>query len=60
MTDHDIIDLFDSSSITLADLAMQSGRSVKELKALLMGDKKPALDFSNLEKLVRERENKKL
>jgi hypothetical protein len=37
MTDQDIIDLFDSTNITLADLALRSGRSVEELKKLLMG-----------------------
>ena len=36
MTDQEIIDLFDSTNITLADLAMRSGRSVAELKKLLM------------------------
>ena len=42
MTDQQIIDLFDSSNITLADLAMQSGCSVKELKVLLMGEETPS------------------
>lgn len=37
MTDQDIIDLFDGTNITLADLALRSGRSVEELKKLLMG-----------------------
>ena len=37
MTDSEIIDLFDSSNITLAELAQISGRSVKQLKKLLMG-----------------------
>ena len=36
MTDQEIIDLFDSTNITLAALAMRSGRSVAELKKLLM------------------------
>lgn len=39
MTDQQIIDLFDSSNITLRELAAISGRSVAELKALLMGGK---------------------
>jgi predicted HTH domain antitoxin len=37
MSDSEIIDLFDSSNITLAQLSMLSGRSVAELKKLLMG-----------------------
>jgi hypothetical protein len=37
MTDQEIIDLFDSSTILLSDLALRSGRSVEELKKLLMG-----------------------
>tara|TARA_R100001369_G_scaffold16369_1_gene31383 strand:+ start:177 stop:290 length:114 start_codon:yes stop_codon:yes gene_type:complete len=36
MTDEQIIDLFDSTNITLADLAMRSNRTVKELKKLLL------------------------
>jgi predicted HTH domain antitoxin len=36
MTDAEVIDLFDSTNITLADLARISGRTVKELKTLLM------------------------
>jgi len=39
MTDQQIIDLFDSTNITLLDLAARSGRSVKALKKLLMGGK---------------------
>tara|TARA_R110000868_G_scaffold205313_1_gene453758 strand:- start:3307 stop:3438 length:132 start_codon:yes stop_codon:yes gene_type:complete len=37
MTDQEIIDLFDSTNITLAELSAQSGRSVRDLKSLLMG-----------------------
>jgi predicted HTH domain antitoxin len=37
MSDSEIIDLFDSSNITLAQLSMLSGRSVADLKKLLMG-----------------------
>lgn len=37
MTDQQIIDLFDSSNITLRELAAISGRSVADLKVLLMG-----------------------
>lgn len=37
MTDYQIIELFDSSNITLAELSALSGRSVADLKALLMG-----------------------
>ncbi len=36
MTDQEIIDLFDSTNITLSALAMRSGRTVSELKKLLM------------------------
>ena len=36
MTDQQIIDLFDSTNITLAALAMRSNRTVEELKKLLM------------------------
>jgi predicted HTH domain antitoxin len=36
MTDAEIIELFDSTNITLADLARISGRTVKQLKTLLM------------------------
>ena len=38
MTDQEIIALFDSTNITLAELAVQSGRSVAALKQLLMGE----------------------
>jgi predicted HTH domain antitoxin len=37
MTDQQIINLFDSSNITLRELAAMSGRSVAQLKTLLMG-----------------------
>tara|TARA_B100001059_G_C17785883_1_gene557051 strand:- start:1035 stop:1157 length:123 start_codon:yes stop_codon:yes gene_type:complete len=37
MDDQQIIDLFDSSNITLQELSSMTGRSVKALKALLMG-----------------------
>jgi predicted HTH domain antitoxin len=37
MSDQEIIDLFDSTNITLARLSTISGRSVAELKKLLMG-----------------------
>ena len=37
MTDDEIIHLFDSTNITLARLALISGRSVAQLKKLLMG-----------------------
>jgi hypothetical protein len=36
MTDHEIVTLYDSTNITLSDLSIRSGRSVEELKALLM------------------------
>lgn len=36
MTDQQIIDWFDCSNITIAELARMSGRSVQEIKALLM------------------------
>ena len=36
MTDEQIIDLFDSTNITLAELSRRSGRSVEYLKNLLM------------------------
>jgi hypothetical protein len=36
MTDAEIIDLFDSTCITLARLALVSGRSVEQIKKLLM------------------------
>jgi hypothetical protein len=37
MTDAEIIEMFDSTNITLARLALISGRSVAQLKKLLMG-----------------------
>lgn len=37
MTDAEIVDLFDSTNITLAELATLSGRTVRALKKLLMG-----------------------
>jgi hypothetical protein len=37
MTDQEIIDMFDSTNITLARLALISGRTVPQLKKLLMG-----------------------
>jgi predicted HTH domain antitoxin len=37
MTDAEIVDLFDSTNITLAQLAALSGRTVPQLKKLLMG-----------------------
>ena len=37
MTDQQIIDLFDRTNITLAELSVRSGRSVADLKKLLMG-----------------------
>jgi hypothetical protein len=37
MSDAEIIDLFDTTNITLAELSSRSGRSIKDLKALLMG-----------------------
>tara|TARA_R100001126_G_scaffold93040_2_gene63258 strand:- start:124 stop:246 length:123 start_codon:yes stop_codon:yes gene_type:complete len=40
MTDQEIIDLFDSTNITLAELSRRSGRSVADLKKLLMGENK--------------------
>ena len=36
MTDQEIIALFDSTNITLAELAARSGRSVAALKQLLL------------------------
>ena len=36
MDDLDIIDLFDSTNITLAELSRLSGRTVAELKKILM------------------------
>ena len=37
MTDQEIIDLFDSTNITLSELSRRSGRPVPALKKLLMG-----------------------
>ena len=37
MSDHEIIDRFDSSNITLEQLSRLSGKSVQYLKTLLMG-----------------------
>jgi predicted HTH domain antitoxin len=37
MSDQQIVDLFDSTNITLAELSRISGRSVPALKKLLMG-----------------------
>ena len=37
MSDQDIIDLFDSTNITMAELAMRSGQDIPYLKKLLMG-----------------------
>ena len=36
MTDQQIIDLFDSTNITLAELSRKSGRSVADLRKILM------------------------
>jgi hypothetical protein len=36
MTDQQVTDLFDSSNITLGELAARSGRSLQELKDLLI------------------------
>jgi predicted HTH domain antitoxin len=38
MSDDEIIDLFDSTNITLGELADITGRSVRELKNLLLGE----------------------
>ena len=38
MTIDEIIDLFDSTNITLGELSQLSGRSVAELKNILMGE----------------------
>lgn len=38
MSNDEIIELFDSTNITLGELANLTGRSVKELKNLLMGE----------------------
>ena len=37
MTDQQIIDLFDTTNITLSELSAISGRSVADLKQLLLG-----------------------
>ena len=37
MNDQEIISMFDSSNITLANLARITGRTIAELKALLLG-----------------------
>lgn len=37
MTDQQIIDLFDSTNITLAELSRITGKSVSYLKQILMG-----------------------
>ena len=37
MTDQEIIDLFDSTNITIAELVSMTGRSKKQIKQLLMG-----------------------
>lgn len=37
MTDEQIIELFDATNITLSELSQLSGRSVADLKKLLMG-----------------------
>jgi predicted HTH domain antitoxin len=36
MTDQDIIELFDSTNITLKELSDITGRTIKELKSILM------------------------
>ena len=36
MSDQEIIDLFDSSNILVRDLAMMAGKSVEEVKEILM------------------------
>jgi predicted HTH domain antitoxin len=38
MTIDEIIDLFDSTNITLGELSAITGRSVSELKNILMGE----------------------
>ena len=38
MTIDEIIDMFDSTNITLGELSVISGKSVKELKNILMGE----------------------
>ena len=37
MTDQQIIELFDSSNITLAELSEITGKTIKQLKTILMG-----------------------
>lgn len=37
MSDREIINLFDTTNITLAQLSDLSGRSIKDLKYLLIG-----------------------
>ena len=37
MTESEIIDLFDTTNITLSELAAISGWTVRDLKCLLMG-----------------------
>ena len=39
MTDDDIKAYFDNSNITLAELSAITGKTVKQLKAILMGGK---------------------
>ena len=36
MTEQELIDMFDSTNITIAELARMSGRSVKDIKKILM------------------------
>jgi len=38
MSDQQIIELFDSTNITLAELSSITGKSVKQLKKILMGN----------------------
>ncbi|CAB4168503.1 hypothetical protein UFOVP882_39 [uncultured Caudovirales phage] len=39
MSDYQIIELFDSTNVTLAELFRITGRSIGELKALLMSNR---------------------
>ena len=39
MSDEEIKAYFDSSNITLAELSAMTGKTVKQLKAILMGGK---------------------
>ena len=39
MTNEDIKAHFDSSNITLAELSAMTGKTIKQLKAILMGGK---------------------